>query len=714
MASSNVEFYERQRDLQETVTKSEQERLQLEKQLKLLLKSEQNSSQMKATQLQTYWKKICADEKRAQQRNAMLMREFERIDAHLVSTAARTERLQFLKRQYADYIKQTYPEWTNLVEKKIIGGTSTPENPTTQAEKNDRTSGGRHSQEWTEAEKDELPVQVQEHVKKQQEPEASGDSSRDRDSLRGRTVLNPPQTGTAGTQNVRSMGKLGDVKNISSREISFSGAAGDVSDVRSVGKQQQQTPQQPSSMKQVAGSSQLQSTFSDNISRSEYANINQFSNLHMGSPHRGQGDYGTVDPGNEDELSDFGSVTEIPLNGGDSSPLKVAAERKMLRENVDEAIHSTGSLPPQLTIDGLIRLLHHIESDFASNGPEGDYYRSPILKTEDKENIIQLANASRDLSTVPSSTASHLVLEQISSVVRSLPEKCLIKEDLLKQPPEKLVLSDIGRNLTKDAQVLWTVLFSHFLQLLAARVMEANEIAAVFVPCLVMDRSLFQDKAFVLLVHLLKANDGEEELATDASSITSPHPPATPKHLGGSGSLTEDGRVPPLKFPGSLIDRPFSDDESSFFDQSLPKDQAVPLNETSAYQQMLTGTFSSQQLGGHALSDDTDDDDMEKEFASALSPRISMPVSSTSHTKATVQQGPEPAVSLGMTSPKSPVHVPTGIKEKPTLGFTGSSQIIRQGLKIGSDFDTDSEMDPRLYGSMKKPDEEQDDFDFYD
>lgn len=49
-------------------------------------------------------------------------------------------------------------------------------------------------------------------------------------------------------------------------------------------------------------------------------------------------------------------------------------------------------------------------------------------------------------------------------------------------------------------------------------------------------------QAFVLLVHLLKANDGEEELATDASSIASPHQPATPKHLGGSGSLTEDGR----------------------------------------------------------------------------------------------------------------------------------------------------------------------------
>ena len=35
--------------------------------------------------------------------------------------------------------------------------------------------------------------------------------------------------------------------------------------------------------------------------------------------------------------------------------------------------------------------------------------------------------------------------------------------------------------------------------------------------------------------------------------------------------------MPPLKF-GSLVDKPFSDDESSFFDQSLPKEPAVPLN----------------------------------------------------------------------------------------------------------------------------------------
>ena len=52
---------------------------------------------MKATKLHAYWQKVCSDEKRAQQRNAMLVREFERIDSHLAAMSARTQRLDFLK-----------------------------------------------------------------------------------------------------------------------------------------------------------------------------------------------------------------------------------------------------------------------------------------------------------------------------------------------------------------------------------------------------------------------------------------------------------------------------------------------------------------------------------------------------------------------------------------------------------------------------------------
>ena len=52
---------------------------------------------MKASRLQAYWKKICDDEKRAKQRNEMLIREFERIDAHMAEMNARTQRLALMK-----------------------------------------------------------------------------------------------------------------------------------------------------------------------------------------------------------------------------------------------------------------------------------------------------------------------------------------------------------------------------------------------------------------------------------------------------------------------------------------------------------------------------------------------------------------------------------------------------------------------------------------
>ena len=48
-------------------------------------------------------------------------------------------------------------------------------------------------------------------------------------------------------------------------------------------------------------------------------------------------------------------------------------------------------------------------------------------------------------------------------------------------------------SLVGESQTLWIAVFTHFNRLHAARVMEAKEIAAVFVPCLVADRSQYQD-----------------------------------------------------------------------------------------------------------------------------------------------------------------------------------------------------------------------------
>ena len=44
------------------------------------------------------------------------------------------------------------------------------------------------------------------------------------------------------------------------------------------------------------------------------------------------------------------------------------------------------------------------------------------------------------------------------------------------------------------------------------------------------------------------------------------------------------------------------------------------------------------------------------------------------------------------------------------------SLLFSGGLRLGSDFDTDSEMEPGVFGNSKKsaPEEDKDDFDFYD
>ncbi|KAK7476228.1 hypothetical protein BaRGS_00032504, partial [Batillaria attramentaria] len=598
MASSNVEFYQRQKDLQDKVTKSEQERLQLEKQLGLLMRSDQNSAQMRAAKLHTYWKKICADEKRAQQRNAMLVREFERIDSHLNSMAARTERLNLLKKQYADYVARTYPQWTQMVEQKMRGET--------------------------------------EQVPASQAARMSRESSAADDSTGAKMPMSRP------------------VQSVSVKRVS-------VPDHKPAAPQQVGDP------------------------TSEYVNISSLSNQQPQPAHAGQGDEGPMDPGkDDDDVSDFGS--DLPLSAGDASPVKVTVDRgppsrqqfsQSRADSVRSVRSSSGSLLPELTVDGLIHLLRHIEADLRTRKPGVEYYYTPIMDAEEKLDIIQKANAGEALHGVSGQTASNLVLAQMSNVVRALPEGCLISEQVLTQPHSQLTSHDIERSLAGDAQDLWTVTFNHFQCLLDAKVMEAKEVAAVFVPCLVADRSQYQDKAFSLVVNLLEGDDADA--ATDASSIASPRQPASPTGLGGSGSLMEDGKVPPLKF-GSLVDKPLSDDESmSFFDQSLPKEPAVPLNETSAYKQMLSGTLGTQQRAP-VMSDDTDEDDVEKVLASSLTPKgpSSHGAAVPAATPREAATDPESLSELSSRGPKSPVYVPTAMEQRPMFGSGGASQAQRR------------------------------------
>lgn len=54
-------------------------------------------AKLRAAKLQAYWKRICDDERRSQQRNQNILRDFSRIDSHLTAVSNKTERLRLLK-----------------------------------------------------------------------------------------------------------------------------------------------------------------------------------------------------------------------------------------------------------------------------------------------------------------------------------------------------------------------------------------------------------------------------------------------------------------------------------------------------------------------------------------------------------------------------------------------------------------------------------------
>ena len=57
-------------------------------------------SKLKAVRLQCYWKKLCEDEERSRRRNEQLLREFDRVEAHMAVLAERTQRQQRIKARH--------------------------------------------------------------------------------------------------------------------------------------------------------------------------------------------------------------------------------------------------------------------------------------------------------------------------------------------------------------------------------------------------------------------------------------------------------------------------------------------------------------------------------------------------------------------------------------------------------------------------------------
>ncbi|KAK6182431.1 hypothetical protein SNE40_010127 [Patella caerulea] len=661
MASTSVEFYQKQNELRDSMKRSEEERHSLENQIKTYFKSDQRVAKLKAVRLNNYWKKLCDDEKRSKERNAQLLREFERIDSHLQSMGARTEKLRFLKKQYEETIERKYPNWRQLV-------CPTPEltnQQTTQPQQTENKTppSGAPSNQST-------PHHYSQQIPSQGLTQSKQSTSQYSSTYKQADVHQVPQDSSPARVSPTVTETGNGVKNLSTVEEV------DIQPVQNVTIQKIQSPTSQKS--------------------------------------------GPMEP---DDDSDIGSDMELPLSsGGQKSPAKKSSEKldNPVLQGTSEAVGSietevashsaksmNKSLRAEITLTGIIYLLKYVQDDFRDAFSFEGYYKTSPPDSSLRSNIIHKANNGQNLSTIDANLVSMVILEQLTLVIRHLVNSGLLTDQVLISDTSRLTADTIGLQLPSDACDLWDSLFNHFSLLVQFKVMEPKEVAAVFVPCLVADGSQHQQKAFSLLVRLLEEFSKDD--VTDGSSMASPHHQSPVKHTPRSynDNTQDQGTVPPLKF-GSLIDRPFSDDEStSLFDQTNSRNQpAVPLNETDAYKNMLSGTRNMTNENKAEEEEDTDDD-VEKQFASVLSPRT--PKSSVLSPRRKKDGG-------NIFTPRSGHDsIPSARSSKgSTLASTGSYPIPtkRPGLRIGSDLDTDTEVD-FMHKTSKNKTEDEDEFDFY-
>ncbi|XP_059167440.1 centrosomal protein kizuna-like [Physella acuta] len=728
MASSNVKFYERQKELQDTISNCEQQRLTLEHQFRRSLQADQTSTKMKASRLYTYWRKVCEDERKAKQRNEMLLRDFQRIDSHMSELNARTQRLALMKKQYEDYIASTYPQWNTLMSGSSQNVQKTLSDDLLKPEVQKQM---QPMPEKTNSPPPPSPIRPQagsNHIKSGVETRQPGTPEH---HIKKSTISHPQNQGSSHPQNEGSSHpqNQGSTKSHPQSQGSIK------SQPQSQGSTSSQPQIQKSSEPQQTGQKFSQHTAEDVMIKSErkvqakeiiYANLpsaTKDSVVHHDTveqkPHSpthhitsaqsqpiknldvkysGQ----MVPPEenlaeqDEEDSMEFMTESDLPmaLSLGNT---QVKADPQSEEQSSFKKFELSSTIKPELTVRGLLGLLKLMEADLEDAFSLEGYYRSSWPDTAQKNDIIRKANAGQDLSRVDANLISMVILEQLTLIARNLKDKCVLTESMLAGNLTDLSPSKLRQQLAADAVVVWDAVFHHFTQLVKAQALRPNELSAIFTPCLVSDGGS-QDKAHHLLCHLL----GEIN--------TLPENPVTPRWsqsmisgqaLEESNSFMEDGRVPPLKF-GSLLDKPFSDDESSYM-TSLPRD-SVPLNETAAYKSMVSGHAANQPRHQNSLQEDTDDD-VEKQIKATLTKKVSQP----QQQKTVVEMDDFSETSSQTTTQQTTPHlyIPTAMTPRSAT----KQNLSRFGVRISSDLDTDTEVDIANLGSNKK---EEDDFDFYD
>ncbi|XP_071164102.1 centrosomal protein kizuna-like isoform X8 [Mytilus edulis] len=741
MASSNVEYYQKQKELQDFMCEQEQRRQHLEHQLQVYSRSDERLAKLRATRLQSYWRKICEDQRRSQQRNDQILKEFYRIDAHLGNLSARTERLRLLKQQYADYIEKTYPQWhqqvlqmkqrkdesqkhhheraTNLsqfsqyttqkqqpVTDQFVASTSSSQFGAQPGQQNQFAASTPAYQQQQQQHVPDVSVtpihrDSRDRISTQVTQESAvyaNFTSVTRDSSMPQYTT-PPQTSTqqqhaASLQNhpsnqqyvspsqTSAAGYKVPAERESDAQLKVSDLQGDISFSSDIPSEVINRPIQSITVEKFG----QKVTQDSRVESPDIVSKSTSGQMEPNSADEADDDISNFD---EEDIPDDGRQAPTParqathtdvmeeISSTEESPIPTPQPGGHQVLTVPTAgVSRSPLLDSELTIDGIIHLIHYVESHIPDALSLEGFYRSTPPQYGEKLEIISKANGEEPMIDLDAEMCTMVILENVVLLIRNLPAGCLLPDAILASS-HTINEVQIGRVLSMEAKPLWDCLFTHFLQLIKHKVMTVKEVAAVFVPCLVVDSSDYQDKAYELLVDLL---DKKVEQAAS---------PPTPREA--AESMRSSQGVPPLKF-GSLVDsKQHSDDEdTTMVTPSVPTDgPRIPLNETAAYRNLLSGTMSGQKQPSYHDDNDDDeddtDDDVEKQFASTLSPRTPRETSSVK----------SEAGSTGRSEKMQPFKRPAAV------------------VMISSDLDSETDLD--ILMEKKQTSQEEDDFfDFYE
>ncbi|KAK2148770.1 hypothetical protein LSH36_484g04103 [Paralvinella palmiformis] len=708
MSVTNVAFYQKIKDLQDRQHEKEKQRLELEQQFNSYIKSDHRLARLKAIRLENYWKKICEDEKRSQLRNEKLLQEFERVDSHMATLSARTERLRAMKKQYEDCVEKAYPNWKekilhHLQQEKYVARQ-------TQLESNFQAQQTAAAASVT-------------HLTSQTAIPPAGNF------MREPAVISQPLAGTSGavptTFQASTTATNAGYVNIPDQPTAYHKQRGEKS----------QNVATASGQARVSGTDPAISQKTDMYNKERDADDEQSSQgegqqpvkrpSHTSREAQQKSSTHQVAPQaakewRTDDTDDFDSEMSLPLSGYESKskPVISTSQSRPVKSQTNESI----TLSPEITLEGLYNLLAAIERELPTSTMLSEIYQTELPVESVRQEIMANANKGSLLSHMNCGSISMVVIDQLPLLVSSCEDGCLLPDNIICQPSPIATQDSVRLSVHLTSRAFWDHLCEHFVCLLRHNAMNPGKIAEIFAPLLISDDSPYSNGATALLNTVLQNADVDVVSPTSTSTFSTLSPRKQQKY--GVSKLSSQMPSVDLKY-----ERDDDNNEDDFFSQPLPKDEtAVPLTQTAAYRKFLGGTISTTENSVSYVDSEEDDDDVEAQLQSGkqddsvkkdgiASTRSDKVVTPPVDQTATMSQKDVSRVS-------SPSLASTGgmtadIEHKSiTASFGSTGKSTKKTLVLRGDSDTDEEISiPGVnmseVKSTSKPAEEEDDFDFY-